>query len=410
MDLVCVLDVSGSMGGAKIRQVQDAVRFVIDQTQAKDRLGVVTFNHDAARALRLRKMDAVGKCDATQTTLRLMSGGGTCIAAGLDMALSMVEQRRQRNKVTGILLLTDGQDGSTRSRLPALVARARQAGCGLYAFGFGADHDAALLSEIAETSQTPFTFVEDTENIREAFAGAVGGLSSIVAQGLRLTLSCHATLKNIHTPFRVTRPSPTQAVVEIPDMFAGERRDFLVELSVPAVDNSAGQKVLVEASAQYTDLQTNCAALTRTSVMEITRVDEPQPEAEPDEEVAAQRERVEVTRALQEAATQSDQGQFDQAQSVLDSADRRLKSAKKKTQLCDALGQELQDARSRMKCRAEWESGGRAEVKDACQMHTMQRCTNTAVSKNSSVQKSGKSMYISSRQDAWIQASKASSS
>ena len=54
------------------------------------------------------------------------------------------------------------------------------------------------------------------------------------------------------------------------------------------------------------------------TVMEALRVEEPQPEAEPDEEVSAQRERVEVTRALKEAAAQSDLGQFDEAQRVLD--------------------------------------------------------------------------------------------
>merc|ERR1719267_426830 len=121
-------------------------------------------------------MGTDGRDEANVATLRLQAGGGTSIASGLSMALSIMEQRRQRNKVSAILLLTDGQDGSTRVRLPGLISRAQQANCSIYAFGFGRDHDAALLSELAEQAQTPFTFVEDAENIREAFAGAVGGL------------------------------------------------------------------------------------------------------------------------------------------------------------------------------------------------------------------------------------------
>merc|ERR1719191_131068 len=126
-------------------------------------------------------MDSTGKNDAIMATLRLQANGGTSIAAGLDSGLLGMEQRRQRNKVSAILLLTDGQDSSTRRQIPDLVRRAAAANCAIYAFGFGADHDAALLSEIAEQAQTPFTFVENTSKIREAFAGAVGGLSSIVA-------------------------------------------------------------------------------------------------------------------------------------------------------------------------------------------------------------------------------------
>merc|ERR1712106_500959 len=92
-------------------------------------------------------MDAEGKNDGNVATLRLAAGGGTSIASGLDMALSVMEQRRQRNKVSAILLLTDGQDGSTRRQLPALLQRAAAADVAIYAFGFGRDHDATLLSE-----------------------------------------------------------------------------------------------------------------------------------------------------------------------------------------------------------------------------------------------------------------------
>jgi uncharacterized protein YegL len=404
MDIMCVLDVSGSMRGDKIRQVQDATRFIVEQADPKDRLSLVSFNSSATRVLRLRKMNPEGKNEATVSTLRLAAGGGTSIAAGLDMALSVMERRRQRNKVSAILLLTDGQDGSTRGRLPELLRRAAQANCAIYAFGFGRDHDAALLSEIAEQAQTPFTFVEDTDKIREAFAGTVGGLSSIMAQSVVLTLKCHVPLKAIHTPFPVQRTEST-AVVTIPDMFASERRDILVELSVPAVGDGSHHTELLEASARYVDLHGNRTVQTPAVVMEAQRVEEPQPEAEPDEEVGAQRERVEVTRALQSAAQASDLGQFDQALQVIDECDTRMKAANKKSRVTEALGQELEDARNRMRSRAAWEQGGRAELRDATQMHMMQRCTNMMQAEGS-VMKSAKSMYCSSRQEAWIQKSK----
>merc|ERR1711918_321220 len=107
-------------------------------------------------------MDAEGKNDAHVATLRLAAGGGTSIAAGLNVALTVMEQRRQRNSVASILLLTDGQDGSTRGQLPGLIARAQRASCTVYAFGFGRDHDAGLLSELAEQAHTPFSFIEHT--------------------------------------------------------------------------------------------------------------------------------------------------------------------------------------------------------------------------------------------------------
>merc|ERR1712130_505405 len=207
-------------------------------------MGIVSFNSNANRISRLRKMDAAGKDAANVATLRLSAGGGTSIAAGLDYGLAVMEQRRQRNKVSAVLLLTDGQDYSARAAIPALLERASQARCAVYAFGFGQDHDASLLSQIAEQAHTPFTYVEDTDKIHEAFAGAVGGLSSVVAQHIQLTLTGAVTLKSVHTAFRVERSSDSSAVVTIPDLYAGERRDVLIEMSVPA--DRTGQTKLLE--------------------------------------------------------------------------------------------------------------------------------------------------------------------
>merc|ERR1712118_201555 len=250
-------DVSGSMTGSKIRFLQDAMRFVIDQADPADRISIVTFNHGAQRVLRLRKMNEQGKNDATVAVLQLIAGGGTSIAAGLDVALDVMEQRRHQNKVSAILLLTDGQDYSTRPQIPSLVARAQRVGASLYAFGFGADHDAGLLSELAEQATTPFTFVEDEEHIREAFAGAVGGLSSVVAQKVELTVNCQVPLTEVHTPFPVQRRSDGNITVTIPDMFAGERRDIVVELAA-----SPNATQLLTASARFFDLQQSVTSQT----------------------------------------------------------------------------------------------------------------------------------------------------
>merc|ERR1712159_515562 len=128
--------------------------------------------------------------------------------------------------------------------------------------------------------------------------------------------------------------------------------------------------------------------------MVTERCDEVQPEAEPDEEVSAHRERVEVTRALKDAAEQSNRGQFESAQHVIVSTQEKIKS-KKQSRMSPALLLELEDAHSRMASRSSWEQGGRAETMDAAQMHMMQRCTNVSKSKKSAVSKVSKEMYCS---------------
>merc|ERR1711967_15741 len=261
------------------------------------------------------------------------------------------------------------------------------------------------MAEISEQASTPFTYVEDTENLQDIFAGAVGGLTSVVAQNVELTLTCQVPLKQLHTPFPVQRDADgRQATVRIPDIFAGETRDVLVELEVRAGANS-GPETLFESYLRYTDLQRGCVLQTPVAAMQAERVDEPQPELEPDEEVSAQRERVEVMQALQAATSHGEGGDFGQAQSVLSAAESRIAMKTKKTRMSDALGAELADAKSRMSSRSAWESGGRAELKDAVQMHQVQRCTNIAQSSKSRA-KCSKAMYSSPASSAWVAKSK----
>lgn len=402
MDLVVVLDVSGSMNGERISQVKDATRFIVDQARQGDRISIVSFNSCARRELRLRMMDSAGKDEANRIATLLSAAGGTSIAAGMDMALSVMEQRRHKNNVSAVLILTDGQDGWTRSQIPTLMQRAASASCPVYAFGFGSDHDAVLLSEIAEQAKTPFTFVEDTSKIREAFAGAVGGLSSIVAQSVQLTLNCQVDMKKVHTAFPLQQ-SAAQTTITIPDMFAAERRDFLVELSVPAAVQGQQQVSLLHASARYFDLQQNCVVQTSPSLMETMQVEEPQPEVEPDEEVSAQRERVDVTQALNNAAAASDRGQFDVALQVIDECDGRLQRAKRRTATSRTLTLELEEARESMRDSEAWESGGRAELRDTAQMHSIQRTT--SILERGGSRRASRSMYLSETQDDWIRRS-----
>jgi hypothetical protein len=314
-----------------------------------------------------------------------------------------MEQRRQRNKVSAILLLTDGQDGSTRAAVPQLLQRAERANVAIYAFGYGADHDAALLTHIAEQAHTPFSFVEDSgDQAREAFAGAVGGLNSVVAQEVKLRLKCAVELKALHTPFSTERPSDSEAFVTIADLFAGERRDVLVELVVPvdAVGDDSDTLTLLEASASYSDLCRGCQARTPLVVMQID-VAGPgtQPEEEPDEEVCVQRERVEVKNALQRAVQQGNAGNFTEAQRMLSACEERMRPTS--SPVSAMLVQQLHEARKQLENSVVFERRGRAVMSDACQMHSVQRCTNSLLS-------ASQGMYLMPQQASMCQQASAS--
>jgi uncharacterized protein YegL len=400
VDVVCVLDISASMTGAKIQLVKDAVAFVVSEMQPTDRLSLVSFNHGAQRCTSLKKMNSGGKDVSQQALMQLYANGGTSIAAGLDCGIAVMEQRRQRNPVGAVFLLTDGQDSTSKDQIHQLVARARTAHCSVYAFGFGEDHDTTTLNTISESAQTPFTYVEKLDSIRNVFAGAVNGLMSVAAQGIELKIAPEdgCTVTAVHTPFTQTSADDGSVVVHIPDAFEGERRDVVIELRVPAASVD-GSVALLRASAKYRAVREQATVQTPECCLHTNITAEP--EGEPDAEVVQQRQRIEVTGALENAIAQVEKGHFDKAQEVLSERAKSLRQSKAQNDISRALLAEVEDAQDRLKDEQAWRHGGKAEVTNAMNIHRQQRCTTTAESV-SRHQKCSKSLYVNSRQKAGI--------
>uniref|UniRef100_A0A8R7P864 VWFA domain-containing protein n=1 Tax=Triticum urartu TaxID=4572 RepID=A0A8R7P864_TRIUA len=102
LDLVTVLDVSGSMAGSKLALLKKAMGFVIDNLGPADRLSVVSFSDNASRLIRLARMSDAGKAAAKQAVESLYADGCTNIGEGLRVAAEVLDCRRHMNAVASI--------------------------------------------------------------------------------------------------------------------------------------------------------------------------------------------------------------------------------------------------------------------------------------------------------------------
>merc|ERR1711988_1548356 len=71
-------------------------------------------------------------------------------------------------------------------------------------------------------------------------------------------------------------------------------------------------------------------------------------------------------------------GNFTEAQQMLSAAEGRLRPAS--SPVSAMLVQQLHEARDQLEDRAVFERRGRSMMYDACQMHSVQRCTNSKLS------------------------------
>ena len=110
LDIVCVIDISGSMQGPKIRLVVKTLHFLVTKLTMHDRLSIVAFSSNAERRCRLIRCTDSGKLALTQVINGLNTTATTNIQAGLDVGLTVLKDRRIVNTVTSVLLLSDGHD------------------------------------------------------------------------------------------------------------------------------------------------------------------------------------------------------------------------------------------------------------------------------------------------------------
>ncbi|XP_044367108.1 probable E3 ubiquitin-protein ligase EDA40 [Triticum aestivum] len=401
VDLVTVLDVSHSMSGQKLTLLKQAMRFVIANLGADDRLSVVSFNTKARRVTRLMRMSEVGKALSVSAVESLTAGGCTDIAEGLRMAAMVLDQRRHRNAVSSVMLLSDGQDNYLMMRhqepsgvqandyedlVPPTFAHTGADGewsAPIHTFGFGNDHDATAMHVIAEATGGTFSFVENEAVIQDAFAQCIGGLLSVVVQEAHIAVAC------VHPRVRVMSVKSGSyesrigedgraATVWVGELYADEERRFLLILTVPRAEATDGDTTaLLNVSFSCRDAATGMDVNVSAKDTLVAR---PEHAADAKRSVEVERERVRVDAAEDIAAARAaaERGEHQEAVAILKNRQRAVQMSKAASDgdpVTMALEAELQEMRGRVSNRQSYALSGRAYMLAGISAHQHQRAT-----------------------------------
>ncbi|KAK3131385.1 hypothetical protein QOZ80_6AG0505720 [Eleusine coracana subsp. coracana] len=235
LDLVAVLDVSGSMDGEKLAKMKKAMVFVIKKLSNIDRLSVVSFSDGAARLCPLRFVTEASQEEMKALVDGLVARGGTNITDGLRTGLNVLASRRLAGgRVVSVMLMSDGQQ---------TTGDARNVDVGnvpVYTFGFGADHDAALLDAVARKSMGgTFNYVQDGVNLSGPFSQLLAGLLTVVVQDLKLTVTPtqdEAVIEKVDPGSYPQQKVGESVTVSFGDLYSREVRKVIVDLVLPGTD------------------------------------------------------------------------------------------------------------------------------------------------------------------------------
>ena len=181
-EVVFVLDTSGSMAGASIRQAKDALQLALARLAPGDAFNVIEFN-SAAQALHPRavSVNPGNVRRAIDWVQSLQARGGTEMASALALALDGSDDA---GRVRQVVFLTDGAVGNEEALFR--LVRARLGDTRLFTIGIGSAPNSHFMTKAAELGRGTFTYIGRIDEVQEKMAALFAKLESPVLKALEV--------------------------------------------------------------------------------------------------------------------------------------------------------------------------------------------------------------------------------
>ncbi|KAI3869934.1 hypothetical protein MKW98_002823 [Papaver atlanticum] len=322
VDLVTILNISGSIGGNTLIKMKLAMQFLVEKLSKIDRLSVVVnFNGMADKLCPLRQITETSIMEIVDQVNDLVPDQSSKNAeAGLKLALRILNDRtRTKNRSAAIMLMSDGMEDVESQAISFPVSEVP-----VYTFAFGDGcNDHEVLREIAKNSKGgTFSPVQDSDDLSVVFSSALSGHLNVSIEDLTLTIS-PLNRSQLDEVIAGNYPQTKQATVMDPvtvtfrSLYDRETRKVLALLTLPKVDKRFAVQIFkvrlkyrVNGKDAY-DYDERTMNVTRTATQTYGEIPE----------VQAEETRIRTTSSIKEARILADQRELAEARKSLDNAD-----------------------------------------------------------------------------------------
>lgn len=334
LDLICVIDHSGSMEGEKLKLLKDTFEYLLTLLTANDRLCLIIFDHQALRLTRLIRMTERGKKIALNKIKSITADGGTDIGLGMQHAFKVIKERKWRNPVTGVFLLSDGLDTDAQFKVKQTLEYYQiKDNFTINSFGYGNDHSPELMNDIAKLKDGAFYYIDKLDTVDECFVDCLGGLLSVIAEDVKIVIKAEPS--PIFEKIEITKafggdslwtfdPVNKTYTARIEQLISGKVKDYVLMLKIPPTTKELlDHENSVLLASGYCEMR---SALKKSDIpavkkasLAVTFLNEAEDfkESEINKDVVLNFYRVRGAEALDNARRLSDAKEFNEAKKIL---------------------------------------------------------------------------------------------
>jgi Ca-activated chloride channel homolog len=226
LNMMAVVDKSGSMSGEPLSLVRASLRKILDQMTDKDRFGITLYG-DMSHVY-LAPTDVRGNRERIAAAIdAIQSAGSTNMEAGLRVGYdtAFADAPGFKGK-TRMMLFTDEQPNTGRTDAQGFMTMAEEAsrrGIGLTTIGVGVQFGDALAAKVSSVRGGNLFFVANRDDVKTTFEKQLDTMVSEIAHDVTMVMSPAAGMKItgvFGVPANVLETAPDGAVsIRVPTAF-----------------------------------------------------------------------------------------------------------------------------------------------------------------------------------------------
>ena len=191
VDMVIVLDRSGSMQGSKLEDARQAVLKLLSNLSAKDRFALVTYSEGVQIASGLVNVTQDRRPRLVAAVKSVGAGGGTNLGAGLQAGINLLNTPLRSSNAARVILISDGlaNRGITDLKsLTGIAAAAVESEFAISTVGVGVEFNEHLMTAIADRGTGSYYYLENPSAFAEVFQQEFFNTRAASITGLKIQI------------------------------------------------------------------------------------------------------------------------------------------------------------------------------------------------------------------------------
>ncbi len=236
VDMVIVLDRSGSMKGRKIDDARRAVLELLSNLSAKDRFALVTYSDGVHIASGLSNVTADNRVRMESAVNSVRAGGGTNLSAGLQAGIDILSAPGHHTNAAKVILISDGLANKGITDVKALAdiaAVAVEKEFAVSTVGVGMDFNEYLMTAIADQGTGIYYYLENPAAFAEVFQKEFYNTRTAAVTGVKVQIPMNSGINLADAAGYPITIQNNQMVFYPGNLRSGQTRKLFLTLRVP---------------------------------------------------------------------------------------------------------------------------------------------------------------------------------